>query len=213
MDKIFKNPGGKSEHEFGRNKSLLPLLLLVLISFSYPSNPPVCGIGINAGGGELIGVHLKKDFGIFQCRIHSGISITYPYDEVTASSNGDTLNMRSMDQISGFNIRTFVFKYAYISTGISINNRRVETNIEKISNGTDLDISAHEVIEELPALVGFELNRIGRMSFYGEGGYVFQITDHGKEKYFSNNKYIARYKEPNGSITIGIGLTYNILLE
>ena len=57
--------------------------------------------------------------------------MTFPYDEVTASSNGDTLNRRSMDQIVGFSIRTFVFKYAYISAGISINNRRVETNIEK----------------------------------------------------------------------------------
>jgi len=34
------------------------------------------------------------------------------------------------------------------------------------------------------------------MSFYGEGGYVFQTTDSEKEKYFSSDRYIARYKEP-----------------
>jgi hypothetical protein len=114
-----------------------------------------------------------------------------------------------MDAIAGLSCRGYLYDRFFASAGLSFNDRRIETNIEKRDEGTDLDISAHAAVIELPALLGVEFGRKKRVSMYFEAGYVFQITKAGAAEVMRNAKYTAIYRHPEGSPTFGTGVSYN----
>jgi hypothetical protein len=169
------------------------------------------GIGAHFGGGEMLGFHGKKDLGPAQFRLHFGFSVTYPRNGTDTFLAPDTLNTRSLDRIGGFSARVYLFDMLYASTGLSMNDRRVETNIEKRNEDTDLDISIHQSVLEAPILIGAEFRRKKSVSMYLEAGYVFQFDKPGETVTLENSRYTAIYKHPFGSPTVGIGATFNLL--
>jgi hypothetical protein len=198
-------------HRFLMNGKTLFTIATLLYATSIQTaaaRPERWGLGAHIGGGEMLGFHGKKDWGPMQFRLHFGVSVTYPGGSGSLIG-ADTLNTRSLDQIAGFAVRGYLFNMLYASAGLSMNDRRIETNIEKMHEDTDWDISTHQFVWEAPLLGGVEFRRGKFFSFYLEAGYVFQLDRAGETVVLEKAGYTAIYKHPSGSPTVGVGATFN----
>lgn len=121
----------------------------------------------------------------------------------------DTLSMRSVDKVVGLSGLWYVHGDWYLLAGLSYVERSLTTVAEKGDIGTSLDISGKADVVELPLLAGWE-GSLGSspIALHAEAGWVFQIVDPGKVRWFQGTRCVGRFEEPWGTPTLGVGLAY-----
>lgn len=172
------------------------------------------GIGLNLGGGEILGIHAKWNVAQYQVRLHGGRS-----GSISASLRGDhkdgwvdpndTLNALSHDIIFGCNVRYYYTTWAYAASGLAYNGRKILTPIYVDPSGEEHRATLHRTVFELPFLFGMEFARDFWISVYVEAGSVLQLNRAGRTEHLLNRGQVAQYTHPFGIPTLGLGVTFN----